>query len=79
MYKIIMTPSTKRNENGNGLKPKGPARGVKGKMRVIATISRVVINKYFPGILLKKGFLLRITSTITEAEITDSINQPVLN
>jgi hypothetical protein len=42
-------------------------------------VSGVAINKYLPGILLKKDLRLRIMSTITEAEMTDSINQPVLN
>ena len=59
--------------------PKSLPSKVKGKISVAATINRVVINRYFPGVLLKKGPLLRITSTIRLAEITDSTNQPVLN
>ena len=39
----------------------------------------MVIRRYLLGTLLKKGPLLRITSTIRLAEITDSMNQPVLN
>jgi hypothetical protein len=68
-----------RKGSGSGLNPKIPASGVKGKINVTTTIERVAIKRCFPGLLLKKGFLLRITSTIMDAEITDSINQPVLN
>jgi hypothetical protein len=39
----------------------------------------VAIKRYFPGLLLKKGFLLRIIRTITDAEITDSRSHPDLN
>jgi|GEM_PF-1905220 hypothetical protein len=45
----------------------------------LETINRVPVDRYFPGMFLKKGFLVRITNTIIEAEITDSINQPVMN
>jgi len=37
----------------------------------------VAMSRYRPGLLLKKGLRLRMNSTMTEAEITDSINQPV--
>lgn len=74
-----MTPISRRKDNGSGVNPKIPVRGVKGKINVITTIDKVAINRYFPGRLLKKGFLLRITSTINDAETTDSRNQPVLN
>jgi hypothetical protein len=59
--------------------PKTVPTGVKGKISVITAIDNVAIKRYFPGRLLKKGFLLRMTSTIIDAEITDSRNQPVLN
>jgi hypothetical protein len=52
---------------------------VKGKTNVTAKIDRVAIKRYFPGWLLKNGFLLRITNTIIDAEMTDSMNQPVRN
>jgi len=52
---------------------------VRGKINVKTAIDSVAINRYFPGLLLKKGFLLLITSTIIDAEITDSRNHPVLN
>ncbi len=39
-------------------------------MSAAPTISRVVISRYFPGVLLKKDRRLRITSTTREAEIT---------
>ena len=61
------------------MNPKTVPRGVNGKISVITAIDNVAINKYFPGLLLKNGLLLLITSTIIEAEITDSRNHPVLN
>jgi hypothetical protein len=53
--------------------------GVKGKISVRTTVERVATNRYFDGLLLKKGFRLRMTSTISDAEQTDSKNHPVLN
>jgi len=41
--------------------------------------SSVAVNRYFPGMLLKKGILVRTTSTTNDAEMTDSKNQPALN
>jgi hypothetical protein len=69
----------KRNDIRSGLNPKIRPSGLKGRINVTTTTKSVAINKYFPGLLLKKGFRLRMTSTIREAEITDSRNQPVLN
>ena len=74
-----MAPIIKTTEIGRGLNPKGAAKEVNGMQRVRPTITRVAISSYFPGLLLKNGFLLLITRTITDAEITDSTNQPVLN
>jgi len=74
-----MTPISKIIDNGRGLKPNRDANGVNGKHSVIIPMSRVAICRYLPGLLLKKGFLLLITSTIIDAEITDSTNHPVLN
>ena len=59
MYSAIMTPITTITEIGIGLKPKSPAKGVRGRQIVRPTISRVAVSRYFPGLLLKKGFLLR--------------------
>ena len=64
---------------GRGTKSNIFPIGVKGKISVAITIEIVATNRYFPGRLLKKGLLLRMTSTIIEAEITDSMNHPVLN
>ena len=52
---------------------------VKGKMSVAMTTAIVATDRYFPGRLLKKGLRLRITSTMIAAEMTDSMNHPVLN
>jgi hypothetical protein len=74
-----MIPSITRNDMGRGTKSNIFPIGVKGKISVAITIEIVATNRYFPGRLLKKGLLLRMTSTIIEAEITDSMNHPVLN
>ena len=68
-----------KNTEGSRLKPNMPANGVKGKINVIQTIPNVVINKYLPGLLLKNGRRVLMTSTINVAETIDSKNQPVLN
>jgi hypothetical protein len=70
---------SRRNEIVSGLNPKITPSGVKGKISVKATVERVATDRYFDGLLLKKGFRLRMTSTINEAEQTDSRNHPVLN
>jgi len=63
----------------SGVNPNNVPSGVNGKINVITAIDSVAIKRYLPGLLLKNGFLLRITSTIIDAEITDSRNHPVLN
>ena len=74
-----MIPSIIINDRGRCTKSNIFPRGVKGKMSVAITIAIVAMSKYFPGRLLKNGLLLRMTSTIIDAEITDSTNHPVLN
>jgi len=37
------------------------------------------VSRYFPGLLWMKSLRVRMTRTITEAEMTDSRNQPVRN
>lgn len=64
---------------GGRLNPKISPNGVNGKINATTTINRVAINRDFDGLLLKKGFRLRITSTISDAETTDFRNQPALN
>jgi hypothetical protein len=62
-----MTPMSARNKTGNGMNPNNfPATGVKGGAIAATIVSRAAINKYFPGVLLKKGPRLRIRSTTTE-------------
>ncbi len=68
-----------KNEIGKGRKSKRRPTGVKGNASVATTTRNVASIRYFPGRLLKKGFRLRMTSTISEAETTDSRNQPVRN
>lgn len=72
-----MIPRIIRNDRGRGTKPNIFASGAKGKISAVATTAIVATSRYRPGRLLKKGRLLRMTSTIIEAEITDSMNQPV--
>jgi hypothetical protein len=79
IYKTTIRIISRYVERFSGLNPKISPSGVKGKISVITAIDNVAINRYFPGLLLKNGLLLRITSTIMDAEITDSRNQPVLN
>ena len=74
-----MIPIGRRNETDNGLNPKMSPSGVKGKISVRTTVKRVAINKYVDGLLLKKGLRLRMTSTMSDAEQTDSKNHPVRN
>ena len=71
--------TSRRNEVGSGLIPKIRPSGVKGKISVRATVERVATDRYFDGLLLKKGFRLRMTRTMSDAEHTDSRNHPVLN
>lgn len=65
-------PNSRRNEIGSCPNPKTSPSGVKGNASVTITVNRVASDRYFAGLLLKKGFRLRITSTINDAEITDS-------
>jgi hypothetical protein len=74
-----MIPIGRRNERDSELKPKMSPSGVKGKISVKTTVKKVAIDKYVDGLLLKKGLRLRMTSTISDAEQTDSRNHPVLN
>ena len=79
MYSPTRIPIIKITEIGSCLKPNGAAKEVNGMQSVKTPVRRVATSRYFPGLLLKKGFLLLITRTIRDAEITDSTNQPVLN
>ena len=79
IYNTTINNKSKYVERLSGLNPKTFPRGVYGKIIVIIAIDKVAIKRYLLGLLLKKGFLLLITSTIIDAEITDSKNHPVLN
>ena len=79
MYNTTIIAVAKRNVIGGGLNPKRDPSRVKGRIKVAPTITKVVNSRNFPGVLLKKGRWLRMTSTTSDAEITDSTNQPVLN
>jgi hypothetical protein len=74
-----MPPNTRINRGLRGVKSKSDANGLNGRTRVRATMRSVAMRRYFPGLLLKNDLRLLMTSTMTEAEITDSMNQPVLN
>ena len=50
---------------------------VTGRIRVASTTARVPHSNGVAGRLWKNGRRLRITSTISEADITDSTNQAV--
>ena len=70
---------TKTNDNGKLLKPNTWARDVNGNINVAATTANVAISKDLPGRLCRTLLRLRMTSTTSEAEMTDSINHPVRN
>lgn len=62
---------------GNLTKSNQVQTGVNGNTSTNKTITAVAIERYLPGRLLKKGNLVRTTSTINVAEMTDSINHAV--
>jgi hypothetical protein len=68
-----------RKETEMGAKPNNLPSAVKGRMTVATTTATFAKSKGLLGLLLKNRPLVRITNTISEAEITDSMNQPVLN
>src|SRR4030042_921159 len=80
MYRATIIPINTRKESGRAVNPKSflPTE-MKGKTSVTLTTSSVAVNRYFPGMLLKKGLLVRTTRTTKDAEMTDSKNQPALN
>src|SRR5229473_610782 len=55
------------------------SRGTKGIMIAAMAMARVVASRYLLGLLLLMGRLVRMTRTTTLADMTDSMNQPVLN
>jgi hypothetical protein len=61
------------------VKPKVSDKGVNGMMIVKRPTNAVTTNNDLLGLEEKNGLLVRMISTINEAEITDSMNQPVLN
>ena len=77
MYRTTIAPRAIKNGMGNGRNLKRSPKGLKGKTSVTPTMSRVEASRYFPGLLWKKDLRVRMTRTMTEAEITDSRNQPV--
>ena len=79
IYIITISSSSRYVVMLKGEKPNSVPKGVNGKIRVITATDSVAIRRYLPGRLLKNGCLLRITRTIIDAEITDSMNHPVLN
>jgi hypothetical protein len=61
------------------VKPNICENGTNGIVITIVIIRRVANNKYLLGLLLNIGFLVLITSTTMDAEMTDSVNHAVLN
>ena len=74
-----MAPRRTRNESGIGVKPSRAAIGSMGINSVIAATASVASVSARPGVLEKNGRLVQMTSTMAEAEMTDSMNQPVRN
>ena len=75
----MMIAMLSNTQIGIAVNPRRPASGVNGIISAAIATHVVAMARYFPGVLLKNGFLLLITKTMSEAEITDSMNQPVLN
>ena len=74
-----MAPMRAMNSIGIGMNSKRAPSGVKGRISVAAATMNVAMKSRRPGRLRKKGLRVRITSTISEAEMTDSMNHPVRN
>ena len=72
-------PTAYKHKMETPLKLNNCATGVKGKLAARAMINIVANKRCFPDLLLNRGFLVLMTSTTMEAEITDSINHIVLN
>ena len=64
---------------GRGSNPNSPPSGVTGNSTVARPTKSVDNNNPVDGRLLAQGRLVRITNTISEADNTDSTNQPVRN
>ena len=79
IYNPIITATASRKYPDILVKPKGSDRGVNGKMTVKRPTKSVTTINDLLGLEEKNGLLVRIISTIIEAEITDSMNQPVRN
>ena len=74
-----MPSSAAQKIGGNGSNPKYEPTGVTGKRIVSTAISKVEHNNDADGRLVTQGRRVRMTRTISEAESTDSTNQPVRN
>ena len=74
-----MIAVNRMKEGEMGTNPNSFPKVTKGKSIVTLTTANVANNKYLLGLLLNNCPCVRITNTISEAERTDSKNQPVLN
>lgn len=61
------------------VKPKGSDSGLNGKRKVKMPTKMVTTINELLGLEEKNGLLVRMINTTSEAETTDSMNQPVLN
>ena len=59
------------------INPNNDAKGVAGSANTRSKTKAVAADRYLPGMLLKKGSLVRTTNTIRMADMTDSMNHPV--
>jgi hypothetical protein len=79
MYTKTINPITSKYVNGTPTKPKISPRSVYGMSITRRMVANVKKTRYLLGLLLYALFLVLIIRTIVDAEITDSINHPVLN
>ena len=69
----------RRNDAGMGVNPKGAASGSIGNRSVATPTANVASPREGAGRLFINGRRVLMTSTIADAEMTDSRNQPVRN
>ena len=77
IYSNTISKITLRFSNGKGISPIEFANGKYGSAIVKISPRILRINKYLPGLLLKKFLCVRMMNKINSSVSTDSTNQPV--
>jgi hypothetical protein len=81
IYNNTITPIVGIYKGGRTTNPNTCPTGVNGKTIVMPTIDRLANKRYFLGRLFleNNGFLVLMTSTTIDADITDSVNHAARN